>query len=210
MVFSESGYVNLEAASRLQVIVQLHASPRLASHHSTPYHPTNSIFLSNTSSESTLHSRTTDNHLPTYSNPRKPIPTSDKAAQPATMKPVVSAFNAWTCVVISVFAIIILSTLGAMFAAGNHTVMGSAEDPKDGKQVATAVFGAVIIYGVSSRRKESTLPSALEEAGSKLRAIGRTQANRAFSSPKQVFLLFCGSQALLHKRQTAGGEIALR
>ena len=52
-------------------------------------------------------------------------------------------------VVISVFAIIILSTLGAMFAAGNHTVMGSAEDPKDGKQVATAVFGAVIIYGVS-------------------------------------------------------------
>lgn len=36
-----------------------------------------------------------------------------------------------------------------MFAAGNHTVMGSAEDPKDGKQVATAVFGAVIIYGVS-------------------------------------------------------------
>ena len=88
------------------------------------------------------------------------------------MKPVVSAFNAWTCVVISVFAIIILSTIGAMFASGNHTVMGSAEDPKDGKSVATAVFGAVIIYG--------------------------------------VFLLFCGSQALLHKRQTAGGEIALR
>jgi hypothetical protein len=40
-----------------------------------------------------------------------------------------------------------------MFAAGNHTVMGSAEDPKDGKQVATAVFGAVIIYGVSSCRE---------------------------------------------------------
>lgn len=36
-----------------------------------------------------------------------------------------------------------------MFAAGNHTVMGSAEDPKDGKSVATAVFGAVVIYGVS-------------------------------------------------------------
>jgi hypothetical protein len=28
--------------------------------------------------------------------------------------------------------------------------MGSAEDPKDGKSVATAVFGAVVIYGVSS------------------------------------------------------------
>lgn len=39
-----------------------------------------------------------------------------------------------------------------MFAAGNHTVMGSAEDPKDGKSVATAVFGAVVIYGVSVAR----------------------------------------------------------
>ena len=57
-------------------------------------------------------------------------------------------------VVISVFAIIILSTIGAMFASGNHTVMGSAEDPKDGKSVATAVFGAVVIYGVSSSRKK--------------------------------------------------------
>jgi hypothetical protein len=38
----------------------------------------------------------------------------------------------------------------------------------------------------------------------------RAQANRAFFFPTQVFLLFCGSQALLHKRQTAGGEIALR
>lgn len=51
-------------------------------------------------------------------------------------------------VVISIFAIIILSTIGSMFAAGNHTVMGSSEDPKDGKSVAAAVFGAVIIYGV--------------------------------------------------------------
>jgi hypothetical protein len=90
-----------------------------------------------------------------------------------------------------------------MFAAGNHTVMGSAEDPKDGKQVATAVFGAVIIYGVSAAQ------CCALEAGSKLRS-GGTQANRAFFCSTQVFLLFCGSQALLHKRQTAGGEIALR
>lgn len=51
-----------------------------------------------------------------------------------------------------------------MFASGNHTVMGSAEDPKDGKSVATAVFGAVIIYGVSSSWNKHPL-----EAGSKLR-----------------------------------------
>lgn len=90
-----------------------------------------------------------------------------------------------------------------MFASGNHTVMGSAEDPKDGKSVATAVFGAVIIYGVSSSWSKHPL-----EAGGKLRPEPRLIAHS--SSTQQVFLLFCGSQALLHKRQTAGGEIALR
>lgn len=110
-------------------------------------------------------------------------------------------------VVISVFAIIILSTIGAMFASGNHTVMGSAEDPKDGKSVATAVFGAVIIYGVSSCLK--THPPCPPKAGRKLRSVGPKLIAHS-SSAQQVFLLFCGSQALLHKRQTAGGEIALR
>jgi hypothetical protein len=75
----------------------------------------------------------------------------------------------------SVFAIVILSTIGALFkvrlhsrraattmpsaikgaakptvltsAQGNSkTVMGSDEDPKDGSAVAGAVFGAVFIY----------------------------------------------------------------
>ncbi|KAF7191853.1 hypothetical protein HII31_06898 [Pseudocercospora fuligena] len=88
------------------------------------------------------------------------------------MKPVVSAFNAWTCIVISIFGIIILSTIGGMFATNHHSMMGSTEDPPDGKKVATAVFGAVVVYA--------------------------------------VFLLFCGCQALMHKRQSGRGEIALR
>ncbi|KAH9827314.1 hypothetical protein Tdes44962_MAKER02940 [Teratosphaeria destructans] len=88
------------------------------------------------------------------------------------MKPVVSAFNAWTCIVISVFAIVILSVIGSMFANGHHSMMGSDEDPEDGGKVAAAVFGAVGVYG--------------------------------------VFLLFCASQAFLHKRQSRQGEIALR
>ncbi|KAF2766762.1 hypothetical protein EJ03DRAFT_344917 [Teratosphaeria nubilosa] len=88
------------------------------------------------------------------------------------MKPVVSAFNAWTCIVISVFAIVILSAIGSMFANGHHSMMGSDEDPEDGGKVAAAVFGAVGVYG--------------------------------------VFLLFCASQAFLHKRQSRQGEIALR
>ncbi|EME42823.1 hypothetical protein DOTSEDRAFT_44935 [Dothistroma septosporum NZE10] len=63
------------------------------------------------------------------------------------MKPVVSAFNAWTCIVISLFGIIILSTIGGMFATNHHSLMGSTEDPKDGGKVAGAVFGAVGVYG---------------------------------------------------------------
>lgn len=57
--------------------------------------------------------------------------------------------NACDSIVISVFAITILSTIGAMFANGNHSMMGGTEDPKDGKKVAAAVFGAVIVYAVS-------------------------------------------------------------
>lgn len=52
-------------------------------------------------------------------------------------------------IVISVFAIVILSVIGSMFAHGHHSMMGSDEDPTDGAQVATAVFGAVAVYGVS-------------------------------------------------------------
>jgi len=64
------------------------------------------------------------------------------------MKPVVSAFNAWTCIVISVFAIVILSILGSLFSKNHHSVMGSEDDPEDGSAVAGAVFGAVGIYGI--------------------------------------------------------------
>jgi len=35
-----------------------------------------------------------------------------------------------------------------MFARGHHSMMGSTEDPEDGGKVATAVFGAVAVYGV--------------------------------------------------------------
>ena len=62
------------------------------------------------------------------------------------MKPVVSVMNAWTCVVVSVFAIVILSIIGALFKTNSHAVMGSKKDPQDGGAVAGAVFGAVAIY----------------------------------------------------------------
>jgi len=63
------------------------------------------------------------------------------------MKPVVSAFNAWTCTVISAFAIVILSIIGSLFARNHHMVMGLDDDPEDHTAVATSVFITVAIYG---------------------------------------------------------------
>ncbi|KAJ5495451.1 hypothetical protein N7539_000567 [Penicillium diatomitis] len=64
------------------------------------------------------------------------------------MKPIVSAMNAWSCVVISVFAIVILSVLGSLYGSNNHTVMGSEEDPEDGPAVAASLYTAVVVYAV--------------------------------------------------------------
>ncbi|KAK0251458.1 hypothetical protein LTS09_013363 [Friedmanniomyces endolithicus] len=122
------------------------------------------------------------------------------------MKPLVSAFNAWTCITISLFAIVILSVIGSMFAHGNHSMMGSDEDPQDGGKVAAAVFGAVGVYGVSTAlhyitRWDEMRCSALRSSGGG--TGGRTGGGK-------VFLLFCGCQALVHRRQSRQGEIALR
>ncbi|KAI1103957.1 hypothetical protein F4804DRAFT_210567 [Jackrogersella minutella] len=62
------------------------------------------------------------------------------------MKPVVSAMQAWSCVAISVFAIIILSILGGLFRNNHHEFVGGADDPVDGQAVAGTVFTAVIVY----------------------------------------------------------------
>ncbi|KAF2128666.1 hypothetical protein P153DRAFT_292808 [Dothidotthia symphoricarpi CBS 119687] len=62
------------------------------------------------------------------------------------VKPLVSAMNAWTCIVLSVFAIVILSVIGSLFKTSSNTMMGTDQDPEDGAGVAGAVFGAVAIY----------------------------------------------------------------
>ncbi|EON97970.1 hypothetical protein UCRPA7_6582 [Phaeoacremonium minimum UCRPA7] len=62
------------------------------------------------------------------------------------MKPVVGAVQAWSCVVISVFAIIILSILGLLFKNNHHEVVGGVEDPENGPAVAGTVFVAVLVY----------------------------------------------------------------
>ncbi|GAB1310958.1 hypothetical protein MFIFM68171_01168 [Madurella fahalii] len=62
------------------------------------------------------------------------------------MKPVVSAVQAWSCVVISIFAIVILSILGILFRNNHPELVGGDEDPENGPAVAGTVFTAVIIY----------------------------------------------------------------
>ncbi|KAJ5461254.1 uncharacterized protein N7458_002806 [Penicillium daleae] len=62
------------------------------------------------------------------------------------MKPVVSALNAWSCVVISIFAIVILSVLGSLYGSNNHSFTGSEGDPEDGPAVAASIYAAVIVY----------------------------------------------------------------
>ncbi|KAK9794538.1 putative Amino acid permease/ SLC12A domain-containing protein [Seiridium cardinale] len=64
------------------------------------------------------------------------------------MKPVVSAMQAWSCVVISAFAIVILSVIGSLFRTGHHEFTGGKDDPdpKVGGEVAGTIFIAVIVY----------------------------------------------------------------
>ena len=51
-------------------------------------------------------------------------------------------------IVISCFAIIILSVIGALFKANHHTMVGDTNDPEDGAAVAGTVFSAVLVYAV--------------------------------------------------------------
>ncbi|KAH6660575.1 hypothetical protein BKA67DRAFT_653745 [Truncatella angustata] len=64
------------------------------------------------------------------------------------MKPVVSSMQAWSCVVISGFAIVILSVIGGLVRSGHHEFAGDEKnpDPKDLPAVASTIFIAVIVY----------------------------------------------------------------
>ncbi|KAK3329603.1 hypothetical protein B0H66DRAFT_31649 [Apodospora peruviana] len=62
------------------------------------------------------------------------------------MKPLVGAMQAWSCFVISIFAIVILGTLGLLFNKNHPELVGGEEDPEDGEKVAATILIAVIIY----------------------------------------------------------------
>ncbi len=50
--------------------------------------------------------------------------------------------------VISLFAIVILGTLGLLFKNNHHELVGGTEDPDNGPEVAGTIFVAVLVYAV--------------------------------------------------------------
>ncbi|KAK4205348.1 hypothetical protein QBC40DRAFT_249353 [Triangularia verruculosa] len=62
------------------------------------------------------------------------------------MKPIVGAVQAWSCVVISLFALVVLGVLGVLFKGNHPELVGGDEDPKNGPEVASTIFTAIIIY----------------------------------------------------------------
>ncbi|KAF3901856.1 hypothetical protein AA313_de0209433 [Arthrobotrys entomopaga] len=63
------------------------------------------------------------------------------------MKPVISAGNAWSCTVVSFFAVIILTVIGLLFKAEHEVVAGKLSDPDKPQVAAATIFGAVAVYG---------------------------------------------------------------
>ncbi|CAG7931505.1 unnamed protein product [Penicillium olsonii] len=110
------------------------------------------------------------------------------------MKPVVSALNAWSCVVISLFAIVILSVLGSLFGSNNHSFTGSDGEPEDGPAVAASIYTAVIVYIVR--------PSPSRDlTGSTFAPMTKSVADSSSSSPTGFLLLLRFPGLPSHARQ---------
>ncbi|TPX15382.1 uncharacterized protein E0L32_004362 [Thyridium curvatum] len=96
--------------------------------------------------ERSQHNRIRSRNLPAPVASAAHARTGFAASSLPGMKPLVGAMQAWSCVVISVFAIVILSILGILFKNEHHEFVGGEEDPENGGQVAGTIFIAVIIY----------------------------------------------------------------
>ncbi|CDR37998.1 CYFA0S01e20010g1_1 [Cyberlindnera fabianii] len=62
------------------------------------------------------------------------------------MQPLVSAGNAWCCTVLSAFGTIILAFIGYLFSSNHESMMGSINDPEDGKAVAHTIYLSALVY----------------------------------------------------------------
>ncbi|KAJ2959859.1 hypothetical protein NQ176_g11088 [Zarea fungicola] len=64
------------------------------------------------------------------------------------MKPVISAGHAWSCTVVSAFAIIILTVLAFVYRSGHEEFVGGENDPtpEHGVVMSGTIFTAVFVY----------------------------------------------------------------
>lgn len=117
-------------------------------------------------------------------------------------------------VVISLFAIVILSVIGILFKSNHHSVMGSTDDPRDGPAVAATVFSAVAVYGVCVSllpllsKHRNPLPLLSPSRGGLAIEVLTVDSSVPFSAI-QAFLIFCGFQAWLNVRENRRGAIVL-
>lgn len=116
--------------------------------------------------------------------------------------------DSFQSIVISIFAIVILSVLGSLFRKNHHSVMGSEDDPEDGGAVAGAVFGAVAIYGVCGSHASLSNPPTTSPPLTQPRpppALPCLLLQSSLASPKReeershcAFVMPCKTHAYTH------------
>ncbi|KAJ5619411.1 hypothetical protein N7510_003395 [Penicillium lagena] len=125
------------------------------------------------------------------------------------MKPIVSALNAWSCVVISLFAIVILSVLGSLY-----NVRLPARPP-----FAPALTQRLAIPPPNISSQLANPRSILCEQSNNhayTGAEGEPEDGTAVAASIYTavfvycgFFVFCAFQAYLHVRESRGGAISL-
>ncbi|ORX37638.1 hypothetical protein BD324DRAFT_622693 [Kockovaella imperatae] len=65
---------------------------------------------------------------------------------PLSIRPMVSAPLASCCTIFSIFGVVLLCVLGALYSRHVEALTGSTKDASDPDKVARACYGAAIIY----------------------------------------------------------------
>ncbi|KAI4236781.1 MAG: hypothetical protein LQ349_002335 [Xanthoria aureola] len=123
------------------------------------------------------------------------------------MKPVVSALNAWSCVVVSVFAIVILSIIGGLFKVRRRLPPEPKHHPLISREKnANQALADMNSFFCIEQSNHHSMVGTTKDPGN-----GPAVAGSVFAAVivYVVFLVFCGFQAFLHNRQSKRGAISL-
>ncbi|KAJ5317411.1 hypothetical protein N7508_001919 [Penicillium antarcticum] len=121
------------------------------------------------------------------------------------MKPVVSALNAWSCVVISLFAIVILSVLGSLYSVRLSDPLGHEPDQSPALTSIRNMTSSANKYSLLQSNNHAYTGSEGEPKDGPAVAASIYTAVIVYTG----FFVFCGFQAYLHMRNSRGGAISL-